>query len=58
MALCVNGAASPEDCDPTIIDATGDNAATAEDIGGIVATVNGAVRASDLECIRNLDTTQ
>ena len=57
-ALCANGAGAPGACDATIIDATGDNATTAEDIGGVVATVNGAIQTSDLRCLRNLDGTQ
>ena len=50
-ALCANGV---NFCDPTIVDATGDNATTAEDIGGIVAAVNGTITTSDLLCVRNL----
>ena len=53
IALCANAAAPLEDCDPTIVDATGDNATTAEDIAGIVAVVNGIVSPGDLSCIRN-----
>lgn len=56
-ALCANDPFSSPACDATIVDATGDNATTAEDIGGIVAAVNGTITTADLTCIRNLDTT-
>ena len=57
VAVCANDPLSNPICDATIIDATGDNATTAEDIGGIVAAVNGVIQTSDLECLRNSDTT-
>ena len=55
-ALCANGALPAAQCDATILDATGDNATTAEDVGVIVSAVNGVVPTSDLLCVRNLDT--
>ena len=58
VAVCANDPLSNAICDATIIDATGDNATTAEDIGGIVAAVTGAILPSDLQCLRNIDTTQ
>jgi hypothetical protein len=58
VAVCANDPLSNPICDSTIIDATGDNATTAEDIGGIVAAVTGAILPSDLQCLRNIDTTQ
>lgn len=57
VAVCANDPVSNPICDATIIDATGDNATTAEDIGGIVAAVNGTIQTSDLACLRNIDTT-
>ena len=57
VAVCANDPLSNPICDATIVDATGDNATTAEDIGGIVAAVNGTIPTSALECVRNLDTT-
>lgn len=58
MALCANDPFAGEFCDATIVDATGDNATTAEDIGGIVAAVNGTIQTADLTCVRNIDSTQ
>lgn len=53
VALCANDPLAGAFCDATIVDATGDNATTAEDIGGIVAAVNGTIPTSALECLRN-----
>lgn len=58
VAICANDPLSNPICDATIIDATGDNATTAEDIGGVVAAVTGTIQTSDLACTRNIDTTQ
>ena len=49
MALCANGAL---DCDLSLSDTTGDRAATAIDIGGIVQVVNDVIPAHALICER------
>ena len=56
VALCANGAAPRETCVTSLVDSTGDGATTAEDVGGIVAVVNGAIQADELLCQRNIDT--
>lgn len=38
-------------------DATGENETTAEDIGGIVLAVTGAIQPAALECVHNIQTT-
>ena len=52
-ALCANAALPFEDCDTTLVDATGDNATTAEDIAGVVSVVNGVIAPEALRCVRN-----
>jgi len=54
MAICANGVAA---CDSTLSDADGHGTPTDQDIGRILAVVNGNAATVDLTLLRNTQTT-
>lgn len=57
MALCANGVIIGSECDTAFMDANGDIATTALDIGGVVQAVNGTISPQSLVCLGNFPIT-